>query len=53
MVLSPVLTIFFFIPALNLSGIPPFSGFIGKVALFLAASTIMHGCRRSSSSPAP
>lgn len=36
MVLSPALTIVFFLPALNLSGIPPFSGFIGKVALFEA-----------------
>ncbi|WP_082789303.1 Na+/H+ antiporter subunit D [Tsukamurella pseudospumae] len=33
---SPVLAILFFIPALNLGGIPPFSGFIGKVGLIEA-----------------
>jgi len=36
--LSPVIAILFFIPALNLGGIPPFSGFIGKLALFQAAA---------------
>jgi multicomponent Na+:H+ antiporter subunit D len=35
-VLAPGLSLLFFIPALNLAGIPPFSGFIGKVALFQA-----------------
>jgi multicomponent Na+:H+ antiporter subunit D len=35
---SPVLAFVFFIPALNLGGIPPFSGFIGKVALLEAGA---------------
>ena len=30
----------YFIPALNLGGIPPFSGFIGKFALFDAAAQV-------------
>ncbi|MFE9579047.1 Na+/H+ antiporter subunit D [Nocardia sp. NPDC006044] len=33
---SPILAVLFLIPALNLGGIPPFSGFIGKVALLQA-----------------
>ncbi|MHA3023847.1 Na+/H+ antiporter subunit D [Mycobacterium sp. BMJ-28] len=33
---SPVLAFVFVIPALNLGGIPPFSGFVGKVALLQA-----------------
>ncbi|TDL12333.1 Na+/H+ antiporter subunit D [Mycolicibacterium obuense] len=35
---SPVLAFVFVVPALNLGGIPPFSGFIGKVALLEAGS---------------
>ncbi|MGL6234141.1 MAG: Na+/H+ antiporter subunit D [Segniliparus sp.] len=38
---SPMLAVLFLIPALNLAGIPPFSGFIGKVVLTQAA--IAHG----------
>ncbi|MCF6509291.1 Na+/H+ antiporter subunit D [Blastococcus sp. MG754426] len=33
---SPVLAVLFFIPAMNLAGIPPFSGFIGKLGLLEA-----------------
>ncbi len=33
---SPLLAFVFVVPALNLGGIPPFSGFIGKVALLEA-----------------
>jgi multicomponent Na+:H+ antiporter subunit D len=33
---SPVLAVLFFVPALNLAGIPPFSGFIGKLGLLEA-----------------
>jgi len=34
--LAPVLAILFFIPAMNLGGIPPLSGFLGKVGLLQA-----------------
>jgi len=33
---SPLLAVLFLVPALNLGGIPPFSGFIGKTALIQA-----------------
>lgn len=36
---APVLSVLFFIPAMNLAGIPPFSGFLGKVALIRAGAT--------------
>ncbi|WP_374700870.1 Na+/H+ antiporter subunit D [Rhodococcus globerulus] len=36
---SPILAIVFLVPALNLGGIPPFSGFIGKVALLQAGAS--------------
>jgi multicomponent Na+:H+ antiporter subunit D len=35
---APVIAILFFVPALNLGGIPPFSGFLGKLALFQASA---------------
>ena len=40
MKLAPLLAILYFIPAVNLGGIPPLSGFIGKVALFEAAAAV-------------
>ena len=36
--LSPVLGVLFFVPAINLAGIPPFSGFLGKVGLLQAGA---------------
>ncbi|GAA1730560.1 Na+/H+ antiporter subunit D [Microcella frigidaquae] len=35
---APLVAVLFFIPALNLGGIPPFSGFIGKLGLFQATA---------------
>ncbi|MBN9223635.1 MAG: Na+/H+ antiporter subunit D [Microbacterium sp. SCN 70-27] len=37
---APVIAVLYFIPAVNLGGIPPFSGFIGKFALFNAAAQV-------------
>jgi multicomponent Na+:H+ antiporter subunit D len=34
--LAPVLALLFFVPAMNLGGIPPLSGFLGKVGLLQA-----------------
>ncbi|MDO5627738.1 MAG: Na+/H+ antiporter subunit D [Mobilicoccus sp.] len=34
---APFIAILFFVPALNLAGIPPFSGFLGKVGIFQGA----------------
>ncbi|MEV5410783.1 Na+/H+ antiporter subunit D [Thermopolyspora sp. NPDC052614] len=34
--ISPLLGVLFLVPALNLAGIPPFSGFLGKVGLIRA-----------------
>jgi len=36
--LSPALAMLFFVPAINLGGIPPFSGFMGKFGLLHAAA---------------
>jgi multicomponent Na+:H+ antiporter subunit D len=37
---APVIAVLYFIPAVNLGGLPPFSGFIGKFALFDAAAKV-------------
>ncbi|GIG86717.1 Na+/H+ antiporter subunit D [Plantactinospora endophytica] len=34
--IAPLLGVLFLVPALNLAGIPPFSGFLGKLGLFQA-----------------
>nr|WP_156002955.1 Na+/H+ antiporter subunit D [Streptomonospora sp. PA3] len=34
---SPVLSVYFFLPAMSLAGLPPMSGFVAKAALFQAA----------------
>lgn len=36
----PVLAVLYLVPALNLGGIPPFSGFLGKVTLIQAALAV-------------
>lgn len=36
--LAPVLAVLYMLPALNLGGIPPFSGFLGKIGLFQAGA---------------
>ncbi|BAU97086.1 monovalent cation/H+ antiporter subunit D [Corynebacterium suranareeae] len=36
--ISPLLAILYFIPAINLGGIPPFSGFLGKIMLIEAGA---------------
>ena len=35
---APVIAVLYFVSALNLGGIPPFSGFLGKYALFVATA---------------
>ncbi|MCD2498321.1 MULTISPECIES: Na+/H+ antiporter subunit D [Microbacterium] len=40
MTAAPLLAVLYFLPAINLGGIPPFSGFIGKYALFVAAADV-------------
>ena len=56
--LSPVLAVLFFVPAMNLAGIPPFSGFLGKLGLMQAGIAARHpaglrpGHRRRGDQPA-
>ncbi|QKJ17994.1 Na+/H+ antiporter subunit D [Microbacterium hominis] len=37
---APLIAVLYFVPAVNLGGLPPFSGFIGKFALFDAAAQV-------------
>lgn len=34
--MAPLLGVLFFVPAMNLAGVPPFSGFLGKLGLLQA-----------------
>jgi multicomponent Na+:H+ antiporter subunit D len=38
--LAPVVAVLFFVPAMNLAGIPPLSGFLGKVGLLEAGVAV-------------
>ncbi|MFI0791094.1 Na+/H+ antiporter subunit D [Micromonospora rubida] len=37
---APLLAVLFFVPAMNLAGIPPFSGFLGKLGLLQAGVAV-------------
>ncbi|GAA5145047.1 Na+/H+ antiporter subunit D [Microbacterium pseudoresistens] len=37
---APLIAVLYFVPAINLGGLPPFSGFIGKIGLFEAAAAV-------------
>ncbi len=41
---APVIAVLYFIPAINLGGIPPFSGFLGKILLLEAGANEAPGC---------
>ena len=38
--IAPLLAVLFFVPAMNLAGIPPFSGFLGKIGLLQAGVAV-------------
>ncbi|MGZ4540621.1 MAG: Na+/H+ antiporter subunit D [Blastococcus sp.] len=40
---APLLAVLFFVPAINLAGVPPFSGFIGKLGLLEAGVAVGSG----------
>ncbi|MFI6819508.1 Na+/H+ antiporter subunit D [Micromonospora sp. NPDC050187] len=37
---TPLIAVLFFVPAMNLAGIPPFPGFLGKLGLFQAGAEV-------------